>query len=256
MIKSMELLVKTREVCGVPKENIYMFAIPGCETSFHGSDCLRCFAMECGAKCPKALSSTKLRKHISTMSRVLNMNDTEMDQLADFLGHDIRIHRKYYRLPEGTLQLAKITKVLMAMEQGRLNEFRGKGLDQININPTECVEPDAGMESQTERSDHSHDVTSSEPGTSGVNSSRPVNTNEGKMYEQADPRKRKWSEVEIAAVEDKMMKFIHSGVTPGKVDCIACITAAPKALSERDWQSVKYYIKNRITAYERKATKK
>lgn len=64
------------------------------------------------------------------------MNDTEMDQLADFLGHDIRIHRKYYRLPEGTLQLAKITKVLMAMEQGRLNEFRGKGLDQISINPT------------------------------------------------------------------------------------------------------------------------
>lgn len=136
MIKSMELLVKTREVCGVPKEYIYMFAIPGCETSFRGSDCLRCFAMECGAKCPKALSSTKLRKHISTMSRVLNMNDTEMDQLADFLGHDIRIHRKYYRLPEGTLQLAKITKVLMAMEQGRLNEFRGKGLDQISINPT------------------------------------------------------------------------------------------------------------------------
>lgn len=70
------------------------------------------------------------------------------------------------------------------------------------------------------------------------------------------PRKIKWSEVEIAAVEEKMMKFIHSGVTPGKVDCIACITAAPKALGERDWQAVKYYIKNRITAYERKTTKK
>ncbi|XP_052464965.1 uncharacterized protein LOC128021339 isoform X10 [Carassius gibelio] len=264
MIKSMELLVKTREVCGVPKENIYMFAIPGCETSFRGSDCLRCFAMECGAKCPKALSSTKLRKHISTMSRVLNMNDTEMDQLADFLGHDIRIHRKYYRLPEGTLQLAKITKVLMAMEQGRLNEFRGKGLDQISINPTECVEPDPGIESETELSDHSHDVTSSETaGTSGVNSSRPVNTNEGSpertrevMKVTSVPRKRKWSEVEIAAVEETMMKFIHSGVTPGKVDCVACITAAPKALGERDWQAVKYYIKNRITAYERKTSKK
>ncbi|XP_026093858.1 uncharacterized protein LOC113066245 isoform X5 [Carassius auratus] len=264
MIKSMELLVKTREVCGVPKENIYMFAIPGCETSFRGSDCLRCFAMECGAKCPKALSSTKLRKHISTMSRVLNMNDTEMDQLADFLGHDIRIHRKYYRLPEGTLQLAKITKVLMAMEQGRLNEFRGKGLDQISINPTECVEPGPGIESETELSDHSHDVTSSETaGTSGVNSSRPVNTNEGSpertrevMKVTSVPRKRKWSEVEIAAVEETMMKFIHSGVTPGKVDCVACITAAPKALGERDWQAVKYYIKNRITAYERKTSKK
>ena len=37
-----------------------------------------------------------------------------MDQLANFLGHDIRIHREFYRLPEKTLQLAKVSKVLMA----------------------------------------------------------------------------------------------------------------------------------------------
>ncbi|KTG00051.1 hypothetical protein cypCar_00049563 [Cyprinus carpio] len=173
------------------------------------------------------------------MSRVLNMNDTEMDQLADFLGHDIRIHRKYYRLPEGTLQLAKITKVLMAMEQGRLNEFRGKGLDQISINPT-------GQQHHTEYS--SIKIIQS----CTYNTCSAINV----IFLSLVPRKRKWSEVEIAAVEEKMMKFIHSGVTPGKVDCIACITAAPKALGERDWQAVKYYIKNRITAYERKTTKK
>lgn len=63
------------------------------------------------------------------------------------------------------------------------------------------------------------------------------------MFLSLVSRKRKWSEVEIAAVEEKIMKFIHSGVTPGKVDCIACITAAPKTLGERDWQTVKYYIK-------------
>lgn len=70
------------------------------------------------------------------MSTVLNLNDTDIDLLANFLGHDLQIDNKYYRLPEGTLQLTKITKVLMAMEQGRLNKFKGKGLDQINISPT------------------------------------------------------------------------------------------------------------------------
>uniref|UniRef100_A0AAV2LGR2 von Willebrand factor A domain-containing protein 2 n=1 Tax=Knipowitschia caucasica TaxID=637954 RepID=A0AAV2LGR2_KNICA len=43
--------------------------------------------------------------------------------------------RQYYRLPEGTLELAKISKVLMAMEQGRVTEFKGKSLDQIQIEP-------------------------------------------------------------------------------------------------------------------------
>jgi len=53
----------------------------------------------------------------------------------DFLGHNIRVHRQFYRHPEGTLQLAKISKVVMALDQGRLAEFKGKTLDDINIDP-------------------------------------------------------------------------------------------------------------------------
>ncbi|KAL1276937.1 hypothetical protein QQF64_023610 [Cirrhinus molitorella] len=34
------------------------------------------------------------------MSKVLNLKDNEMDDLADFLGRDIRVHRQYRRLPE------------------------------------------------------------------------------------------------------------------------------------------------------------
>lgn len=62
-----------------------------------------------------------------------------MDQLADFLGHDIRV--QFYRFPEGTLQLAKVRKVLMALDQRRLAEFKGKILDEINIDPdgTNCL---------------------------------------------------------------------------------------------------------------------
>jgi len=135
MLCAIELLVSQREACRVLKDNSYMFARPAAETHFRGSDCLRGFAKACGAKCPKALTSTKLRKHAATLSTVLNMTDIEMDQLANFLGHDIRIHREFYRLPEKTLQLAKISKLLMALEQGRLAEFHGKNLDEITIGP-------------------------------------------------------------------------------------------------------------------------
>lgn len=136
MLDSMELLVKNRQACGVQDENIFFFAKPMTETSYYkGTDCIRKISHQCGAKHPKNLSSTKLRKHIATLSKVLNLTDTELDQLADSMGHDIRVHRKFYRLPEGTLQLAKISKVLMALEQGRVSEFKGKNLDQINLDP-------------------------------------------------------------------------------------------------------------------------
>ncbi|MED6234406.1 hypothetical protein ATANTOWER_028966 [Ataeniobius toweri] len=134
MKESLDALTERREECGVLKENQYLFALPNSVHYLRGSDCIRQFVSECsGLKNPTALTSTKLRKHIATLSTVLNLKTTELDQLADFLGHNVAVHRKHYRLPEGTLQLAKISKVLLAMEQGRLGEYKGKSLDEIHL---------------------------------------------------------------------------------------------------------------------------
>lgn len=135
MVSSMELLAKTREKCGVLKENIYMFARPGTLSAYRGGECIQKYAKDCGAKNPDSLTSTKLRKHIATMSQVLNLQENEADQLANFLGHDIRVHRHYYRLPQGTLQLAKMSKVLLAVENGTLSQYKGQALDDITIDP-------------------------------------------------------------------------------------------------------------------------
>lgn len=135
MRESLDTLIEKREECGVLKENGFLFALPYSVHYLRGSNCIRQFVHECDVKNPKALTSTKLRKHIATLSTVLNLKTTELDQLADFLGHNIDVHRKHYRLPEGTLQLAKISKVLMALEQGRLGEYKGKSLDEIHIDP-------------------------------------------------------------------------------------------------------------------------
>ncbi|KTF74808.1 hypothetical protein cypCar_00044529 [Cyprinus carpio] len=47
--------------------------------------------------------------------------------------HDIHVHCDYYRLPEATTQLAKISKLLLAMEKGCLPNLQGKSLDDIEI---------------------------------------------------------------------------------------------------------------------------
>ncbi|CAL8236877.1 unnamed protein product [Arctogadus glacialis] len=162
---------------------------------FHGTSCIRKVAHECGAKFPQALSCTKLRKHVATVSKVLNLKDTEMDQLADFMGHDIRVHRKFYRLPEGTLQLAKISKVLLALEQGRVAEFKGKNLDEINLEPNEKVDLGSNVsESDDEESEnetpqprkrHQSPSTSTEECL--------VNSQSSRVSERQQPKKRRQS---------------------------------------------------------------
>ena len=135
MIAAMDLLMKSMKECQVHKENVYMFARPGVLSHYRGSDCLRKYAKQCGAKNPEALTSTRLRKQVATLSTLLNLKEKEMDQLATFLGHNIRVHREFYRLPESTLQLAKVSKLLISLEKGRLPYLQGKGLDDIEVNP-------------------------------------------------------------------------------------------------------------------------
>ena len=135
MKKWLDLLVQCRGTAGVNTNNNYVFARAnyGSLNHIRGSDCLRVFSKDCGAKEPKLLRSTKLRKQIATLSQVLNLKDNEMDLLADFLGHDIRVHREFYRLPEHTLQVAKVSKLLFSLENGQFSKQCGKTLSDIEV---------------------------------------------------------------------------------------------------------------------------
>ena len=133
LTECVDLLVKTRDKVGL-KENEYVFARLnfGSRNHIRGSDILRIKSTECGAKRPEALRSTKLRKHIATMTQVYDMKENDQDILAQFLGHDIRVHREFYRRPESTLQTAVVSKMLLAMEQDTL--VFGESLDDISVN--------------------------------------------------------------------------------------------------------------------------
>ncbi|KAG1953541.1 hypothetical protein F2P79_010030 [Pimephales promelas] len=129
MTANLSLLVSKRKECGVTENNNYLFAVPCSDGHYRGQ--FGKYADACGAEDPQNLRSTYLGKQIATISQVMNLKDYELDQLADFLGHDIRVHREYCRLPQSTIQLAKISKLLMAMEKGSVKDIQGKSLDEI-----------------------------------------------------------------------------------------------------------------------------
>ena len=64
--------------------------------------------------------------------------------------------------------------------------------------------------------------------------------------------KRKWESQEVEAIEKRLGAFIKSLRVPGKVDCVTCLEAEPRALKNRDWQAIKYFVYNRIVSLKRK----
>ncbi|CAH3020709.1 unnamed protein product [Porites evermanni] len=49
---------------------------------------------------PNLITSTCHRKYVVTVSSLLDLQEKELDGLARHMGHDIRVHREYYRLIE------------------------------------------------------------------------------------------------------------------------------------------------------------
>ena len=120
-----DILLETRDKAGVAKHNTFFFARVNCESDSHirGSDCLRKFTEEVPLKEPLLIRSTTLRKQIATYTQLVNLNENELDVVAQYMGHDIRIHREHYRLPNGTVQMAKVSRLLLAMEKGELPDM-------------------------------------------------------------------------------------------------------------------------------------
>ncbi|XP_068451972.1 uncharacterized protein [Clinocottus analis] len=257
MQRALDLLVSKRRECGVQEGNAYLFARPSALSCSRANDALRRAAGLCGAKSPESLTSTRLRRQLATLSQVLSLSDAELRWLAGFLGRDVRPRRQFYRLPEGTLQLAKISKLLVAMEQGRLAEFKGKSLDDISVDPDETVQVDdkeAAWDSDSQESEMSSNRREEEDVSRTDAAPQEAAQSPKEKRSRAPAQKRPWTKEEVVAVEKHMMSFIASHRVPGKRDCDRCLEREQPALQSRTWLALKFYVKNRITALQRKAS--
>lgn len=121
-----------KTVCN--KNNEYLFAIPNTDNScLRASETVRKLALASGAKNPSAITSTKLRKQVATVAQLLNFTEGDVEQLSNFMGHSKEVHKTFYRLPENVFQVAKVSKFLLMMEKGDAEHYRGKNLDDINV---------------------------------------------------------------------------------------------------------------------------
>jgi len=70
------------------------------------------------------------------------MDDGQKEWLAEHLGHEFNIHKNNYVLQEPIIELAKISRLLIAVENGDAAMFVGKKLQDIS---TEGLLLDTGI---------------------------------------------------------------------------------------------------------------
>ncbi|CAH1107036.1 unnamed protein product [Psylliodes chrysocephalus] len=137
MLKHFNYMLSVRET--FVQENPYVFHTSG-KGFIDGTKILYKYALKCGVQKPKSISATKLRKHLATITQLLQFSEKDLEQLSQFMGHTLKTHCDVYRLPDNMFQTAKVSKLLLLMKEGGIEQYKGKNLDEIDVNLDALVE--------------------------------------------------------------------------------------------------------------------
>jgi len=152
MVSAIDLLIRYRTVAGIADDNPFLFANENSTDGepLRGHDCVRKAAVAAQVQYPERMTSTKLRKYMATVSQIFELTEGEVDWLARHLSHDIRVHREYYRLHDSSVELAKVSKLLLAVDNGKPGKWKGRRLDEIDMEMIGLSDEDIGLSGASE----------------------------------------------------------------------------------------------------------
>ncbi|CAH1114874.1 unnamed protein product [Psylliodes chrysocephalus] len=120
---ALKLILEHRKRANVDCKNKYLFGIQGSSSShLSATKLLNTYSKLCGAKRPETLRGTELRKHIATKCGTMNLGKTEIKDVADYLGHHEKIHYDYYRLPNATKDIVRMSNILEKAQENNSME--------------------------------------------------------------------------------------------------------------------------------------
>ena len=113
------------------KSDNYFFQTEGGDQFYRSIDVLRKYAEEFKLQDKKVFRSTKLRKYLATAAQFLDLPQNQRVWVADFLGHDLNVHDKYYRMHTDAVNLAKMTNILYIADKGKVKDPYLENLDTL-----------------------------------------------------------------------------------------------------------------------------
>lgn len=178
MEASLNLLISHREEAGIPRKNKYLFAIHPTPIAdivvVNAGVTLKKFAELSGAENPSRINGTNLRKQLATMCVSLKLDDAEVADVADFMGHAELVHRNSYRQNTIDRQVVKMSQWLEAAlgnvasvdtERKLSDENQQKATDMLNRLQAALCDEDCSNDCSvdTEKGKDSSNVTSKSP---------------------------------------------------------------------------------------------
>lgn len=67
-----------------------------------------------------------------TVSQLLNLDDGSFNALYKHMGHNPKVHREFYQMPQEMILKTQISKILVALDQGSLYKYNGKALNEFD----------------------------------------------------------------------------------------------------------------------------
>ncbi|XP_043287511.1 uncharacterized protein [Venturia canescens] len=262
LVKGIDLILKYRETAGVPSNNKFLFGLrsrnPKKTMTIDACDAMRKHSGRCGAAFPDTLRGTKLRKNIATKCHRLNLNDNEISDLANFMGHSERIHRDIYRQPIVEREIIGISRLLEEVLNDESDD-EDSGDDQAltDNNPTQS-QAAHGIERSTDPSSSRHssilnDIESPEISDTNVEineneyierNNKPKNANQNIQK----GTKRPWTQREKSIVTKAFSKYLKEKRLPSFTEIKELQKQYSDILGHRTPAQVKAWVNNQNRA--------
>ncbi|KYN34029.1 hypothetical protein ALC56_11642 [Trachymyrmex septentrionalis] len=111
-----KLFLQYRSKTKTKLENSYLFGIPGYHKHRYkylkAYDLMQKYSSKCGAEKSFTLRGIKLRKHIATKCITLNLSESEVTELANFMDHDKTKHKSHYRQSIPEIDISRFSQLL------------------------------------------------------------------------------------------------------------------------------------------------
>ncbi|KAK9882911.1 hypothetical protein WA026_023711 [Henosepilachna vigintioctopunctata] len=216
----LKTFLKYRRKAGVPQKNPYLFGIEGANDTQHleAGDYYINMHIYVVQKNPERLKGTELRKHFATKCSTMDLEDIEVKDIADYMGHHRNIHLEHYRMPI----------VSKDIRMSRLLE-KAQGVENGNKSKNICSERDSLQFSDEKNED-----------------SFSSNTAEASYSTPKSKGKRKsWGAKEKQDVSKHAELYLKHFESPTISFCASIVDKCP-SLKNRTPKSVKAFIMNEI----------
>ncbi|KAK3917301.1 Ribonuclease PH [Frankliniella fusca] len=192
------------------------------------------------------MTATCLRKEAATLAKVAGLSEIQVKELAEFMGHTLATHQKYYRLPQGTLQTAKVSKYLMSISKGSRNQVPTIDEDADVDDPEEVDDSHNASEhvqisATSSRTAQRRSKSKSKRKRSSSNDSSDVDA--GIFETKKKSRKRRWDTPQKHAVQHLYAKYEGREKLPTKHECEMVLK--DRRLLGRTWDQVRQHIRSR-----------